>query len=676
MIFYFLVDAAVNGQIELREPADNAVTFMTHPQFKWEADATADRYEIKITTIEDFSELVDQDSIPVPRYVPLEALDVNRDYWWRVRPQYVDGRLGEWSQERTFRVRRPNKVYSVHPDNTVQEIRNTISAAAADTPSRLVFSAGTYELDLPDETYLFDFRNVSKIYIDGGGAEFLFRNPNSGFMNLLRCSEMTVTGFNIDYIDEQGRPLTHTTGSIISTDADTGTFVFEPWSGYLPPTDPAISNAHFRYWGALMDTNSPGSLKVNVNNFYELTTAVTGLGSNQYRLYLDPKHWNRIADFEPGDVMVKNASYRMHVLTARRCSNITFERIRNYGASGNHFIGRWNDRLSFLRCSSVLKDGRLTSNPCGGYVGGGDATGFWIEGCETEGMMDDAVNCANYPVDVHSQINSNQFYAYSGDPAALLTNGSTMVHYNPTEAMSYGTYGVTGLETVNLGDDKLIKVTVDRDLGLIYPGRENDSTQFFIEALMHPDAYVRNCTFRNSRRIGCIFRSYGGVIEGNTFSNLSDQAIWGENNCNAFSTGFDNRNIRVLSNTIVRCVTGSAVQQQRRGSIEFGIMGTGKRCRQRLHRNVEIAHNTILDWSRCAISLENMEDVRVRSNVIGNQDAAGFWIPEQTYAIFADEAADVTITGNRITDTRPMTSAIYISNQCDNTVVSDNEMPE
>ncbi|MCF7817304.1 MAG: right-handed parallel beta-helix repeat-containing protein [Kiritimatiellales bacterium] len=666
----FSLTAKAVASVILLSPADNGSTYMIHPHFRWVEDPGADRYEIQIATNSSFATLQQSDSIPVPRYIPKDWLTMGSDYWWRVRAQYAGGGTSVWSESRRLTVDAIYNVYRVAPSNSLESITNTIAAAQADTPSRLIFDAGSYNLDLPDGSYLFKLSNVSNMYIEGNHCEITMNNPNSGFSFFTSCEDILLRRFKVDYATTNGIPVTHTAGTVVSVDASTASFVFQPLENYLPPDDPRIRDATSRRWGCLMDPTVPGRLKTGVNNWFDITTNVVALGGNQYRLELSAAQAGRISDFEVGDTFVKSAIYGRYVMYSQFCTDITYEMVTSYAGAANHFIGHWNNGIHFLGCASRIKPGRLVSNGNGGYVGSGYRTGLWIEGCLTEGMFDDAVNCANKPLNIYEKTATNAFVAYQVYPAPLLAVGEHLTLYNPQSGQVNGTFGITNLEW--LATAKKWKVTVDGDLGEVFPGSENWNTQLFIDERAHPYAYIRNNTFRNSRRYGCLFRSHGGVIEGNTFSGLSEAAIHGENECSSFAEGFEDRDVRILGNTIEDCGYSSPFFSQDHGAIELGISAYGTTCTQTVHQNIEIAGNDIYDWDGKGIAVENAGDILIHDNVIDNLNATTFYPGGKNYGVYLNHTANAVVTGNSLLDTRPMDAAVQVENST-NCIVLDNQ---
>jgi len=665
----FLLSLSASA-ITLLAPDDNSSTYMIHPHFRWEPDPSADRYEIQIANNSSFTSIQQSDSIPVPRYVPLDHLPVNNDYWWRVRTQYANGSTGNWSASRklTVQIAAAANRYWVYPSNTLAQITNTIAAAVATAPSRLIFGAGTYELALPDDAYLLKFENVRDLYVEGNFSDIIMTNPNSGFSDFNRCENILIRRFNIDYHDGSDVPITHTAGRVVSVDPVTHSFEFSRFEEYLPPTDPRIAGATFLRWGALMDPDTRGRLKTGVNNWFDITTNVVVMTNGNYRLFLEGNHESRISDFKPDDIFVKIASYGQAVMKAQDSTNITYSLITSYRAAGNHFSGSYNDSIHFLRCASRIKgDGYISTPGGGGYVGASYLTGFWIEECLTEGLLDDAVNLANRPANMISVSGTNEFRA-SGRIMRSLKAGDDLTIYTPSLGRVNGSFKVIDIQ--GSGGERTI--TVDGDIGQVHPGTANTNTLVYADKLAHPHAYIRNSTFRNSRRFGVLFRSHGGVAEGSMFAGLSDGGIDGGNLCSAFSTGFDNRNVRILNNTFIDCGYVSPFYQQQRGVLEFQARAaSGTNCTQMIHRNVEISGNEILDWSRKAIAVKNTAGLLVYSNTVKNLNETGFYSGGQNYAVYLDYTSNSIVTGNDLRDTRPMNAAVYAQNSADCTVIDN-----
>ncbi|CAB4762069.1 unannotated protein [freshwater metagenome] len=65
---------------------------------EWDAKPGAVRYEIRVSTDDDFNVITDQRYVAGTRYSPPVTYD-NANYWWQVRAVNVDGRAEEWPSE-------------------------------------------------------------------------------------------------------------------------------------------------------------------------------------------------------------------------------------------------------------------------------------------------------------------------------------------------------------------------------------------------------------------------------------------------------------------------------------------------------------------------------------------------------------------------------------------------
>jgi hypothetical protein len=630
---------AVPPPVELISPATDSSTYMIHPHFKWTEDAEADRYEIQIALDENFADVTDFDSVPVPRYVPFNELPVASTCWWRVRYLLKNGSASDWSTSRKLTINDAPNLYTVFTNDSISVITNTIAAAVANTPSTIVFEAGVYNLDLPDGAHLFNFSGVRDLQIDGNLSTVNLRNPDSGFSYFDGCEDILLRRFNVDsvdYLSANEEPVTHTAGSVVSVRTSDASFVFEPLPGYLPPDDSRIAGASSRQWGSLMDTHMPGRLKDNVSSWYDFKTQVDSLGNNQYRLYLADAHAVRIKYFAEGDVFVKSASYAKYVMRADKSTDITYESITSYGGSGNHFIGQWNDGIHFLGCASRVQEGRFVSNPCGGYVGYSFLTGFWVEDCLIEGMLDDPFNCVNKPMNLYDKVSSNTFRVYNLNPAPMLTVGQHLTLYTPSTGQVGGPFEVTDVAIESAGSFAVWRVTVNGDIGDVAPGQGSYDSQFFIDERNHPYTYIRNSTFQNSRG-NCHFRSSGGVMENNNIVNLSDVALRMKY---YIGGGWNVRDVRITGNTIEGCGYHSIIIAQNLAAIDLAVSSApGTNCTAMTHQNIEICGNTIVR-QRKGISVANTQDAWIEGNTLINVDTP--------IVVDAASTAYITVNANEI----------------------------
>src|SRR5690606_34715722 len=94
------VYGATPTQVALTSPANGASGVSTGPTFSWQANATADAYEIEIATDSGFSNIVATDIVEGTSYADATLLP-DTTYFWRVRAVNPCGD-GAWSVTFTF----------------------------------------------------------------------------------------------------------------------------------------------------------------------------------------------------------------------------------------------------------------------------------------------------------------------------------------------------------------------------------------------------------------------------------------------------------------------------------------------------------------------------------------------------------------------------------------------
>ena len=102
-----LIDIEGGQIVSLQFPTSGAELTTLFPTFEWIAIESADRYEIMVTTNQDFSELVwnnsniTQNSVPYPS-TGVDGLLAEKNYYWKIRAISENTALGAFSEAWTF----------------------------------------------------------------------------------------------------------------------------------------------------------------------------------------------------------------------------------------------------------------------------------------------------------------------------------------------------------------------------------------------------------------------------------------------------------------------------------------------------------------------------------------------------------------------------------------------
>ncbi|MFW6156765.1 MAG: DUF4962 domain-containing protein, partial [Armatimonadota bacterium] len=86
-----------------RRPVDGRVALQNPPDFTWEPQPRAERYELQLARSEDFSDAVTIENLEYNCYSHSALLDSDARWWWRFRYRQ-DGRASEWSEAWSFDV--------------------------------------------------------------------------------------------------------------------------------------------------------------------------------------------------------------------------------------------------------------------------------------------------------------------------------------------------------------------------------------------------------------------------------------------------------------------------------------------------------------------------------------------------------------------------------------------
>ena len=86
----------------LTRPYNGADLSYIHILFEWEQEPDATSYNLQVSNQESFNNIiVDIEEIAIA-YIDTENLDWGDTYYWKIRPVYVNGDLGDWSQISNF----------------------------------------------------------------------------------------------------------------------------------------------------------------------------------------------------------------------------------------------------------------------------------------------------------------------------------------------------------------------------------------------------------------------------------------------------------------------------------------------------------------------------------------------------------------------------------------------
>ncbi|MEX1268757.1 MAG: hypothetical protein WEA56_07115, partial [Balneolaceae bacterium] len=147
-----VVSAQTPDQVVLSSPQDDAEDVSVQPTLEWDTASGAISYELMLSEDDDFSDpVIDETGISGTDFEITEDLDLDTEYFWRVRGVNDDGE-GDWSNPFSFSTEEdipdaPDQVVLISPSNGAEDVslQPTLDWGAADR-------ADSYELMLSESS--------------------------------------------------------------------------------------------------------------------------------------------------------------------------------------------------------------------------------------------------------------------------------------------------------------------------------------------------------------------------------------------------------------------------------------------------------------------------------------------------------------------------------------------
>ena len=430
-------------------------------------------------------------------------------------------------------------------NDDTQAITNALKFAEdnsnANNPIEVKFETGVYDVaGVDSETHTFLIDRANNIIINGNNAEIMLHNPTVGFMKISNSENIIIKDFIIDY-DE----LPFTQGTIVQVNPGENNFYLEIDNGFPMINRPHIRNAPER-WGMLKNTD--GSLKEGAPNLISTADdAFQFIRTNTFRYRLSNS--NDLNYIDVGDKFVFIARYNgKTTFSTNNSKQVTYLRNTSYTSVAGSYNGNNNREWNVINCKLILKpnSGRLhTANADGFHISSG-IIGPWIQGCVFEAYSDDAMNLKHTRREILSVQSNNQFTLKFD-----VVVGDTLRFYNPRDGISLGTANVTAVQ--NLGNNEF-RTTLSNPINITTIGGNDHQTddRCYIENRSSESFVLRDNIFRNARRYGLLIQGTYGIVENNTFENLSTGGIkirnaagWGE--------GFAAKHITINNNVFKNC---------------------------------------------------------------------------------------------------------------------------
>jgi len=485
--------------------------------------------------------------------------------------------------------------------------------------TRLVFDKGVYDFEVVNsegkQSSIFNLASVKNFVFDGGGSTFIIRTPGCGFWNARELENCVIGNFTLDY-----DPLPWTEGTILSVDEKESSLTVKIRQGFPLPEEP---NFHVKDFGYLLDPQVPGRIKTGALN-HTYFKQIEKVSEGVYKFFPDINLANpAYPRYEKGDRIVYLSRNGTGSLAGNYiCKDVTYKDITSYATPSGHYIAVFSERVNVIGCKALIKEGRWKGGNADFVHFQNCRVGPWVENCRIEGVSDDSMVIYSRPMFVKMQGNDNKTLNllkaadYKGKGAPI---GQNDVKMGEILAFLNTETGEIMAEIKVEATDGKQTVRLESPLSFDAAVKEGKTPIQVFNLNMTKDFVIKNNVFRNSRRYGIYWKGSNGVIEGNDFEGLSNEAISIHNEARA-PNGPTCRNVYIINNKLRHNGFENGFGKKYSSasiSIHSDSVSTGRTKATDSHRNILLRGNVIEDWNGRALYAANVDNLVIEKNVIG-----------------------------------------------------------
>lgn len=536
--------------------------------------------------------------------------------------------------------------------NMLPALRKALDeVVASPEPVLLKLEPGTYLLDTDEvRDHCLTFADLEDVVFDGCGAEFIVKNPRMGAIMIDRCKRIIVKNISFDY-----DPLPYAQGWVTKVYPDKGFDI--RLTDNSPEMDLPYFKQALRQWGAFYDRDNPVLAKEGSDNWVQFR-GWEKIGDRQYHI----NAYKGVA--EVGDAYVQLARENAcRAVMMRDSEDVTLEGLTVYACPSGPYVGRACSNVGIFNCKVLIKPGRWIGSNADAVHFPWNRIGPWVEGCQFDGVCDDAVNIYSYRSWITAQPKSDTLnIESSGFPLTEAIQGATAWVFNPEDGSLIAEAVVQSLDLKN--DQKAV-VTLNKKIPKLElePANEANRPMIYFSCYLGEKFVFRNNLVRFSRRYGIVVPTQRGIIEGNTFDRCAGCGISSSNHQRARKDidMFTGGNLIIRNNTIVDCEQQTQANVMNTfGSISLSVLRTSHEPAEwNALSNVLVENNTIKNFRTTGIRLLNGgTNVVIRGNRITAAEDAPLTAGVPNCGILIQKSQPVILENNVIEDSRPIEKTV------------------
>ena len=169
--YFYIVLILAFSYGELITPNSGDDLNFIHVLFEWEQEPNTDEYNLQVSNQSSFNTTIIDINEGSTVYIEKEALNWSSEYFWRVRPIYINGEVGNWSSVSSFSINEkqfPEIEADIYNDNLIQDglvafsgFAPTFASAIIDKYGNEIWNTGIYETHT-DENFDFLISHINK----------------------------------------------------------------------------------------------------------------------------------------------------------------------------------------------------------------------------------------------------------------------------------------------------------------------------------------------------------------------------------------------------------------------------------------------------------------------------------------------------------------------------------
>ncbi|MDP6526324.1 MAG: right-handed parallel beta-helix repeat-containing protein [Kiritimatiellia bacterium] len=501
------------------------------------------------------------------------------------------------------------------------------------------------------------------LVIDGQGCTFTVTSW-SRFLLISQARNVILKDFRLTY-----HPKNISQG-VVTRVVDEGQGIYEVKiePGYPLPDGPRFASAQHK-WAIVMRQHSDGAWGMKpgcpTTISFKWPNSPTHQGDRRFRMrFHTTMDHGRIHGSHENDPLrrVVEVGDRVALLArtngrgafyATRCHTLVYRDIEVNHSPSSVFADQFSERTCYLGVTARATGGDLFTSTADGIFTTNQRNGPWIEGCQFQGIGDDAVVLKN---------TVGFFQGKSQDPARPYRIAAHKGWFSVLAADRLAVYDMRKRVLVSLHD--VISVSSEqpwgeKDVALDPPlltAARNDDLWIYNLSNQCNGFVLRGNTFTDHRRWGVLCSGADGSIVSNRFVRSQNAAIYLVNSDNYFDnkSGAVPRNVEIVGNRFEDCWHAENAHP-------FAVVAARMNGRIEVTRGEDEDADQKVDWN-------GIRNIRIERNHFERWDTASR-IPlasrspelaeHPVHAIFLRDVSDVRIVANEFTPSAEMAAGVY-----------------